>query len=84
MFTHALNSKVLVRVTLSNYKSRCNLHFADDLLILTTGGLEDLRIIKLLLFIFEGMTGLETSFSKTCLYSSKWSVQPTKESAKTL
>lgn len=71
IFTHALKSKVLVGILLGNFESRCNLHYADDLLILTTGGLENLRIIKLLLLIFEGMIGLETNFSKTCLFSSK-------------
>lgn len=71
MFTHALNSKILIRVPLGEFGSKCNLHYADDLLILTSGGLEDLRIIKLILYLFEGMTGLETNFSKTCLYSSR-------------
>lgn len=84
MFTHALNSKVLVGVSLGNYRNWCNLHFVDELLVLTMGGLEDLRIIKLLLFIFEAMTGLETNFSKTCLYSSKWGDQPAKKAAETL
>lgn len=27
------------------------------MLLLTTGGLEDLRIIKLIIFVFEGMLG---------------------------
>ncbi|XP_039115621.1 glutamate receptor 2.7-like [Dioscorea cayenensis subsp. rotundata] len=59
-----------VGVPLGEFGSRCNLHYADDLLVLTTGGLEDLRIVKLILFMFEGITSLATNFSKTCLYSS--------------
>ncbi|XP_039125244.1 uncharacterized protein LOC120261424 [Dioscorea cayenensis subsp. rotundata] len=71
MFAHALSSKVLVGVPLGSFGRRCNLHYADDLLILTAGGCEDLRIIKLILYLFEGMSGLETNFSKTCLFSSR-------------
>ncbi|XP_039118050.1 uncharacterized protein LOC120253914 [Dioscorea cayenensis subsp. rotundata] len=70
MFFHALHSKVLIGVPLGEVGSMCNLHYADDLLVLTTGGLEDLRVVKLILLVFEGMTGLATNFSKTCLYSS--------------
>lgn len=52
MFTHALSSKVLVGVPLGEFSSRCNLHYADNLLVLTMGWLEDLMIIKLILYIF--------------------------------
>ncbi|XP_039119290.1 uncharacterized protein LOC120255543 [Dioscorea cayenensis subsp. rotundata] len=76
MFAHALSSKVLVGVPLGSFGRRCNLHYADDLLILTAGGCEDLRIIKLILYLFEGMSGLETNFSKTCLFSSQPGVLP--------
>lgn len=72
MFSHALNSRILVRVPIGDFGSRCNLHYADDLLIMTTGGLEDLRIVKLILFLIEGMSGLATNFAKTCLNSCKW------------
>lgn len=64
MFAHALRSKVLVGVPLGELGSRCNLHYVDDLLVLTTGGLEDLRIVKLILYVFMGMTRLATNFSK--------------------
>lgn len=47
-------------------------------------GLEDLRIVKLILYIFEGMTGLETNFAKTCLYSSRMGKLPQEGAAKTL
>lgn len=70
MFSYALRSKVLIGVPLGEFGSRCNLHYADDLLVLTTKVLEDLRVVKLILYIFEGLTGLATNFSKTCLYSS--------------
>lgn len=46
MFAHALNSKIFIRVPLGEFGSKCNLHYADDLLVLTSGGLEDLRIIN--------------------------------------
>lgn len=55
MFERALNSHVLIRVPLGKFGAKCNLHYADGLLVLTTGGLEDLRIIKLILYVFEGM-----------------------------
>lgn len=84
MFKHALRSKVLVGVPLGVFGSRCNLHYADDLLVLTTGGLDDLRIIKLILYIFEGLSGLKTNFAKTCLYSSEIGVLPHVDAAATL
>lgn len=71
IFTHALRSKVLVVVPFEEFGSRCDLHYADDLLVLTMGGLEDLRIAKLILYLLEGISGLETNFVKTYLYSSK-------------
>lgn len=40
-------------------------------MVMTTSGLEDLRIVKLILYLFEGVSCLEANFSKTCLYSSK-------------
>lgn len=67
MFKHTLNSGVLVGVPLGDQEWMCNLHYANDLLILTTGGLEDLRIIKLLLYLFKGLCRLETNFSKMFL-----------------
>lgn len=84
MFSHALNFRVLVRVPLGNQGRMCNLHYTDNLLILTTGGLEDLHIIKLLLYLFEGMSGLETNFSKTCLFSSRLDRLPSQAESRTL
>lgn len=76
MFNHVLDSKILVGVLLGPYRSRCNLHCADDLLVMTSGGLEDLRIVKLILYLLEGMFGLHANFSKTCLYSVSQRVWP--------
>lgn len=52
MFSQALRSKILVGVPLSEFGRSCNLYYADDLLVLTTGGLEDLTIVKLILYLF--------------------------------
>lgn len=84
MFSHALTSKVLVGVPLSEFGSRCNLHYDVNLLILTMGGLEDLRIMKLILIIFEGVTGIQTNFTKTCLFSSRMGKLPEVEPTETL
>lgn len=43
MFTHALNAEILLGVPLEEFGSKCNLHYADNLLILTSGGLENPR-----------------------------------------
>lgn len=80
----ALNSKILIGVPLGDFGSKCNLHYTDDLLILTSGGLEDLRIIKLIMYLFEGITRLETNYSKTCLYSSRVGEHPDWAAAETL
>lgn len=84
MFTHALNAQILLGVPLGDFGRKCNLHYADDLLILTAGGLEDLRIIKLIIFLFKGMSGLETNFTKTCLFLSRWGLLPEQAAAETL
>lgn len=57
MFRHALNSRVLVGVPLGHQGRMCNLHYANDMLILTIGGLEDLRIIKILLYLLKKCQG---------------------------
>lgn len=56
----------------------------DDLLILTSGGFKNLRIIKLTLYQFEGMSGLETNFLKTCLYTCRLGELPELAAAATL
>lgn len=53
-------------------------------MILTAGGNEDLRIVKLILYLFEGLTGLETNFAKTCLYTSNLEELPDQSTTLTL
>ncbi|XP_039138867.1 uncharacterized protein LOC120276209 [Dioscorea cayenensis subsp. rotundata] len=65
MFFHALRSKVLFGVPLNQFDSICHLQYADDLLIFSAGGQDDLRIIKLILYVFEGSSGLSINFSKS-------------------
>ena len=62
----------------------CNLQYALDLLILTVEGKEDLRVIKLILYLFENMFGLTINYSKKCLYSSKPYQLPNAALAQTL
>ncbi|XP_039139893.1 sulfite exporter TauE/SafE family protein 5-like [Dioscorea cayenensis subsp. rotundata] len=76
MFFHALRSQVLIEVPLGEFGSKYNLHYADDLLVLTMRGLKDLKTLKLILYLFESMTGLKTNFSKTCPYSSNMGELP--------
>lgn len=84
MFFHALRSQVLIEVPLGEFGSKYNLHYADDLLVLTMRGLKDLKTLKLILYLFESMTGLKTNFSKTCLYSSNMGELPEVTIAETL
>lgn len=84
MFSHVLRSRILVGVPLGEFGSKCNLHYVDDLLVLTTGGLEDLRIVKLILLLFEGISGLQTNFEKMCLYSSTLDDLPVTKATNTL
>ena len=71
MFSHALNLGILNGVPIRENGRMCNLQYAEHLLLLTTGGIEDLGVIKLILFIFKGMSGLTINFTKTCLYSTR-------------
>ncbi|XP_039118867.1 uncharacterized protein LOC120255006 [Dioscorea cayenensis subsp. rotundata] len=85
MFDNALKSKILVGVPLGEQGCVCNLHYADDLLVLTVGGAEDLRVIKLI-FVgsFEGSVRLKLTFSKTCLYTTNLHQLPHMCEAKTV
>lgn len=65
MFNHALEYGVLVGIPLGHFGKMCHLQFADDLLLMMAGGIKDLRIIKLILYLFEGMSGLAINFHKT-------------------
>ena len=81
MFTHALKSKVLVGVPIGSSGSISHLQYADDLIIFSAGGQEDLQIFKLMLYLFEGSSGLTINFSKSCLYSTNYGFQPNAASA---
>ena len=70
MLTHALNSEILHGIPLRRWGKMYYLQFADDLIILTTRDTEDLRIIKLILYLLEDISGLAINLQKTCLYSS--------------
>lgn len=76
MFTHTLKSKVLVGVPLDQNENICHLQFADDLIIFSAGGQEDLQIIKLIIYLFEGSSGLSINYSKSCLYYTNYGFQP--------
>lgn len=68
MFHHALKSKVLIGAQLSQIESISHLQYADNLIIFSLGDQEDLQIIKLILYLFEGCSGLSIIYSKSCLY----------------
>lgn len=80
MFNHDLNSNILFGVPLGYHGRMCHLLYADDLIILSTGGEGgrggDLRIIKLIIFVFEGISGLPTNPLKTCLYTTRMDLYP--------
>ncbi|XP_039136185.1 uncharacterized protein LOC120273588 [Dioscorea cayenensis subsp. rotundata] len=84
MFNHALATHVLHGVPLGSQGNVCHLQYADDLLILSAGGIKDLRIIKLILYVFEGMSGLAVNLNKTCLVSTKFGSLPCPTSLATL
>lgn len=84
MFSNEMRAQILISVPLGKFCSRCNMHYVEDLLVLTMGGLEDLGIVKLILYVFEGMSGLATNFSKICLYTSSLGVLPNPTAAETL
>lgn len=74
MFNNALAYGILLGVPLETYGKMCHLQYADDLLLFVTEGLEDFRIFKLIIYFFEGISGLSINFHKSCLYSSMYGV----------
>ncbi|XP_039113776.1 uncharacterized protein LOC120249345 [Dioscorea cayenensis subsp. rotundata] len=84
MFSHVLRSKVLVDVPLNQSVNICHFQYADDLLIFSADGQDDLHIIKLILYLFEGSSGLSINFSKSWLYSTNFGFQPHQSSARNL
>lgn len=83
MFNHALTSGILFGVPLGVHGKMCHLQYANDLLVVTAGGQEDLRIIKLILVLFEGISGLKVNYHKTCLFSSEKNKLPEEHLART-
>lgn len=72
MFNNALNSRILHGIVLGDLGVKmCHIQYVDNFLVMTMGGGEDLRIIKLLLCLFEGLSDLSVNFGKTCLYSTQ-------------
>lgn len=84
MFSHALTSRVLFGVPLGDFKTVCHLQYADDLIILSAGGWEDLKLIKLLFFHFEGISGLFINLHKTCLIPTNSNSPPNEDDLSTL
>ncbi|XP_039141329.1 uncharacterized protein LOC120278666 [Dioscorea cayenensis subsp. rotundata] len=85
MFNHALSTGILHGIPIGDSGIKmCHLQYANDLLVMSTGGVEDLRIIKLILYVFEGLSGLAINSEKTCLYSSQKNMEPQASLAKTL
>lgn len=53
MFNHALELGILYGVPLDNWGKMCHLQYADNFLNIIAAGLEDLIIIKLILFLLK-------------------------------
>lgn len=85
MFNNTQNSGILHGISLGDRGDKmCHLQFVDDLLVMMTGGWEDLRIINLILYLFEGLSRLKVNFNKICLYSAKKNLEPQVYLARTL
>lgn len=76
-----LHSKVLVGVPVEPSDNICHLQYADDLIIFSTREQDDVRIIKLILYLFEGSSRLTINFSKSCLFSTNYEFQSNASSA---
>lgn len=85
MFNNTQNSGILHGISLGDRGDKmCHLQFVDDLLVMMTRGWEDLRIINLILYLFEGLSRLKVNFNKICLYSAKKNLEPQVYLARTL
>lgn len=69
MCSHALSLGILTGVPLGDHGTMCHLQYADDLQLLSTGGIEDLRIFKLILLLFKRISGLAINFQNSFLYT---------------
>lgn len=81
IFWYVFRTKVLLGVPIEPLDNICHLQYANDLIIFTAGGQEDLQIIKLILYLFEDSSGLTINFSKCCIYSMNYGYQPNVASA---
>ena len=70
-FNHALNYGILVVVPLGGRGKICHFLYAYDLIALSIRDDEGIKIIKLILYQFEGMFGLLINYHKPCLYTTK-------------
>lgn len=84
MFNHALDSGVLFRALLGSLGRICHLKYANDLLVMTAWEIKNLRIIMLILYLFEGLSWLTINFHKTNIFSVSTSQIPTDSLAQTL
>lgn len=84
IFSHALSTMALCGVSLPKYGNIFQLQYANDFIILITYDMEDLKTIKLTLYLFEGISGLTINFHKTCHYSTKFGTPPEQSALNTL
>lgn len=69
MFNHALDFGVLFGLPFGPLERMCYLQYTNDLLVLTIGKIQDLKIIKLILYLFEDLSKLTINFHKTNIFS---------------
>lgn len=69
MCSHALSSRILTGVPFGAHGCMCNLQFTDKLFLITIKVTEVLKILKLILLLFEGHSGLVVNFQKSYLCS---------------
>lgn len=84
MFNHTLNYRLLVGVSLWEHGNICHLLYANDLTAVLVGEHEDLKIIKLILYLFKVMSGLSINFHIACLYTTNWDMPPDPSSLRIL
>ena len=64
MFSHALPYGAFLGVLLGRWGKMCHFQYKDNLVLITASGLEDPRIFKLIIFLFEGISSLAINFLK--------------------
>ena len=72
MFTCALNPGVLYKVSLGPLGKMHHLQCTDDRIILIIRGIEDLKVIKLIIYLFKGVSGVPVNLRKSYLFTSKF------------